>query len=164
MVPYCGIQSPSPWHLSTSIFAGLSGYYLNISRKFWTISRLIHLSQMILSGLATEMAKTVVTTHDGGFCHSVAKSCPTLWDPVDCSKPGFPVLYYLLEFSQTHVHWISDAIQPSHPLSSPSPFAFNLSQHQGSSQWIGSSHQMAKILGLERQHQSFQWIFTVDFF
>ena len=64
-------------------------------------------------------------------CQSVAKSCSTFWDPMDCSSPGFPVLHYLLEFAQTHVHWVSDAIQPSHPLSPLSPPAFNLSQHQG---------------------------------
>ena len=62
---------------------------------------------------------------------SVAQSCPTLYDPMECSTPGFPVLHHLPEFAQTHVHWVSDAIQPSHPLSSPSPPAFNLSQHQG---------------------------------
>ena len=64
------------------------------------------------------------------YC-SVAKSCPTLYDPMDCKMPGFPVLHYLPAFAQTHVHWISDAIQPSHPLSPSSPLAFNLSQHQG---------------------------------
>ena len=64
------------------------------------------------------------------FCCSVTKSCPTLWDPMDCSTPGFPVLHYLPKFAQTHVHWISDGIQPSHPLSSPFPPAFNLSQRQ----------------------------------
>ena len=58
------------------------------------------------------------------------KSCPTLWDPMDCSTPGFPVLHYLPEFAQTHVHWVSDAIQPSNPLPPPFPFAFNLSQHK----------------------------------
>ena len=78
-----------------------------------------------------------------------------------CSKPGFPVLPYLLEFAQTHVHWVSDAIQPSHPLSSPSPPAFNLSLHQGLFQWNGSSHQVAKVL--ELQHQPFHWILRVDF-
>ena len=80
---------------------------------------------------------------------------------MDCSTPGFPVLHYLLEFAQIHVHWVSDAIQPSHSLSSPSPPALNLSQHQGLFQWVGSSHQMAKVL--ELQHQSFQWISRVDF-
>ena len=64
-------------------------------------------------------------------CCSVAKSCPTLCDPMDCSMPGFPVLHCLPEFAQTHVHWVSDANQPSHPLPPPSPFAFTPSQHQG---------------------------------
>ena len=64
-------------------------------------------------------------------CCSVTQSCPTFWDPMDCSMPGFPVLHQLLDLSQTHVHRIGDAIQPSHPLSPPSPPAFSLSQHQG---------------------------------
>ena len=68
-------------------------------------------------------------------CCSITKSCPTLCDPMDCGTPGFPVLYCLLEFAQGHVHWISDAIQTSHPLSPSSPSAFNLSQHQGFFQW-----------------------------
>ena len=72
---------------------------------------------------------------------------------MDCSLPGFPVLHYLSEFSQTHVHWVSDAIQPSHPLSSPSPPASNLFQHQVF-QWIGLSHQVAKVLELQLQQQS----------
>ena len=63
---------------------------------------------------------------------------------MDCSTPGFPVLHYLLEFAQTHVRWVDDAIQPSHPLLPPSPPAFNLSQHQGLFQWVGSLHQVAK--------------------
>ena len=88
-------------------------------------------------------------------CCSVAKLCLTLCDPTNCSTPGFPVLYYLLKFAQTHVRWISDAIQPSHPLSSPSPPAFSLSQHQGLFQWINSSHQVAQVLELQLQHQSF---------
>ena len=94
---------------------------------------------------------------------SVTHLCPTLCDPVDCSTPGPHVLHHLPEFTQTHVHWVGDAIQPSHPLSPPSPPAFNLSQHQGLFQWVGSSHQVAKVLELQFQHQSFQWIFRVDF-
>ena len=82
---------------------------------------------------------------------------------MDCSMPGFPVLHYFSEFTKTHVHWVSDAIQPSHPLSSPSPPAFNLSQNQGLFLWVGSSHQVAKVLEFHLQHQSFQWIFRVDF-
>ena len=81
---------------------------------------------------------------------SVAQSCQTLCDPMDCSIPGLPVHHQLPEFTQTHVHWTSDAIQPSHPLSSPSPPAFNLFQHQGLFKWISSLHQVfASIL-----HQS----------
>ena len=67
----------------------------------------------------------------GYCCFSVTQLCLTPWDPVDCSTPGFPVLHHLPEFAQSHAHWVSDAIQPSHPLSSPSPPAFSLSQHQG---------------------------------
>ena len=91
----------------------------------------------------------------------VAQSCPTLCGPMDCSMPGFPVLHHLPELAQTHVHWVGDAIQPSHPLSSPSPPAFYLSQHLF--QWVGSPHQVVKVLKLQLQHQSWQWIFRVDF-
>ena len=71
-----------------------------------------------------------------------------LCNPMDCSTPGLPVYYQLLELAQTHVHWVGDAIQPSHPLSSASPPAFNLSQHQGLFQWVSYSHQVAKVLGV----------------
>ena len=94
---------------------------------------------------------------------SVAQSCPTLCDPMDCSTPGLPVHHQLLEFTQTHVHWVGDAIQPSHPLSSPSPPTFNLYQYQGLFKWVSSSHQVAKVLGFQLQHQCFQWIFKTDF-
>ena len=77
---------------------------------------------------------------------SVAQSCPTLCDPMDSSTSGLPVHHQLPESTQTHVHWVGDAIQPSHPLSSPSPPALNLSQHQGLFQWVNSSHQVAKVL------------------
>ena len=78
------------------------------------------------------------------------------------STPGLPVHYQLLESTQSHVHWVGDAIQPSHPLSSPSPPAFNLSQHQGLFKWVTSSHQVAKILEFQLQHQSFQWTLRID--
>ena len=77
---------------------------------------------------------------------SVTQSCPTLRDPMDYSMPSFPVHHKLLEFTQTHVHQVSNAIQPSHPLLSPFPPAFNLSQHQGLFRWLSSSHQMAEVL------------------
>ena len=77
---------------------------------------------------------------------SVTQSCPTLCDPMDCSTPGFPVHHQLPEFTQTHVHQVGDAIQPSYPLLSPSPPAFNLSQHQGLFQGVSSLHQVARVL------------------
>ena len=86
---------------------------------------------------------------------SVTQSCLTLCDPRNCSTPGLPVHHQLPESIQTHVHWVSDAIQPSHPLSSPSPPALNLSQHQGLFKWVGSSCQVAKVLEFQLQHQSF---------
>ena len=89
-----------------------------------------------------------------GQFSSVAQSCLTLYDPMDCSTPGFPVRHQRPELAQTHVHRAGDATQPSHPLSSPSPPAFNLSQHQGLFQQVSSARQVAKVLAL--QHQSFQ--------
>ena len=94
---------------------------------------------------------------------SVAQSCLTLCNPMDCSTPGFPVHHQLPELTQTHVHQVSDAIQPCYPLLSPSPPTLNLSQHQGLFQWVSSSHYVAKELEFQHQYQSFQWIFRVDF-
>ena len=93
---------------------------------------------------------------------SVAQSCPTLCDPMNCSMPGLPVHHQLPESTQTHVRRVSDAIQPSHPLSSPSPPAFNLSQHEGLFKWVSSLHQVAKVLEFQLQHQSFQWTPRTD--
>ena len=86
---------------------------------------------------------------------SIGQLCLTLCDPMDCNTPGIPVHHQLLEFTQTHVHWVGDAIQSSHPLSSPSPPAFNLSQHQRLFKWVSSLHQVAKVLEFHLQHQSF---------
>ena len=94
---------------------------------------------------------------------SVTQSCSALCNPIDCSTPGFPVHHQLLELAQIHIHWVGDAIQPSYPLSSLSPPAFNLSQNQGLSQWVRSSHQVAKVLEFQLQHQSFQWIVRTYF-
>ena len=95
------------------------------------------------------------------YCYLVSRLGPALCDPVDCSTPGFLVLHYLPEFAQTHVRWVSDAIQESHLLPFLSPLDLNLSQHQGLFQWVSSSHQVARVLKL--LHQSFQWIFRVGF-
>ena len=94
---------------------------------------------------------------------SVTQLFPTLCDPMDCSTQGFPVHQQLPEVTQNHVHRVSDAIQPSHPLSSPSPPTISLSQHQDLFQWVSSSQQVAKVLELQLQHQSFQWVFRADF-
>ena len=91
--------------------------------------------------------------------NSVAQLYLNLCDPMECSTPGLPVHHQLPEFIQTHVHWVGDAIQPSHPLWSLSRPSFNLSQHQGLFKWVRSLHQVAKVL--EFQHQSFLWIFRM---
>ena len=88
---------------------------------------------------------------------SVVQLCPTLCNPMNAARPGLPVHHQLPEFIQTHVHCVSDAIQPSHPLSSPSPPALNLSQHQGLCKWVSSPHQVTKVLEFQLQHQSLQW-------
>ena len=93
------------------------------------------------------------------FSHSVMSGC----DPMDCSMPGFPVHHQHPELAQTHVCWVSDAIQWSQPLSSPSSPAFNPSQHQGFFQWVSSSYQVAKVLEFQLQHESIQWTLRTDF-
>ena len=93
---------------------------------------------------------------------SVTQSCPTLCDPMNHSTPGLPVHHQLLELTQTHDHWVNDAIQPSHPLLSPSYPALNLSQHEGLFQWVSSSHPVAKVLEFQLQHQSFQCTLRTD--
>ena len=96
-------------------------------------------------------------------CCSVAQSCPTLCDPMECSTPGFSVPHHLLKFAQVNVHCIGDALQPSHPLMPSSSSALNLSQHQRLFQWVSCLHQMIKILEFQFQHQSFERIFRVNF-
>ena len=107
--------------------------------------------------------KSFVRVHLVCFCYccSVTKSCPTLCDSMDCSTPGFLVLYYIPEFALIHVHWVSDAIQPCHSLLPPPPLCLKLSQHQGLFQWVSSSNQVTKELKL--QHQLFQLIFRIDY-
>ena len=93
---------------------------------------------------------------------SVAQSCLTLCDLMNHCMPGLPVQHELPESTQTHVHWVGDAIQPSHPLSSPFPPALNLSLHEGLFEWVSSPHQVAKVLEFQLQHQSFQWTPRTD--
>ena len=119
------------------------------------------LPKPLICKLSSSALKLPLSTRSLAFVVVQSLSYVWLCNPVDCSMPRFPVLHYLLEFAQTHVHWVSDTIQPSHSLPFPS-HAFNLSSlFQGLFQWVGSSHQVVKVLAL--QHQSFQWIFRVDF-
>ena len=110
----------------------------------------------------TKVSESITPVLEGKFYFVHLLSFVWICDPMDCCTPGFLVLHYLLEFAQTHVHWVGDTIQTSHPLTPPFPPAFNLSQHHSLFQWTGSSHQVAKVLELQLQHQSFQWIFGVS--
>ena len=112
-------------------------------------------SRFIISSLET-MCGVIVQFN------SAAQSCLTLRDPMNCSTPGLHAHHQLPESTQTHVHWVGDAIQPSHALSSPSPPALNPSQHQGLFKWVSFSHQVAKVLEFQLQHQSFQRIPRTD--
>ena len=102
------------------------------------------------------------TTFQKNQFSSVPQSCSTLCNPMNRSTSGLSVHHHLAEFTQTHVHRVSDAIQLSHPLLSPSPPAPSLSQHQSLFQWVNSLHQVAKVLEFQLQHQSFQWTPRTD--
>ena len=122
-------------------------WFLSIPEPFlisWSLHLLIFLSTMVFQ------------------FSSVTQSCPTLCNPINRSTPGLPVHHQLPEFTQPHVHRVGDAIQPSHPLSSPSPPAPNPSQHQGLFQWVNSSHEVAKVLEFQLQHLCFQWTPRTD--
>ena len=117
---------------------------------------------MYLKSLVDYLAPSMCS-RNGQSVRSGHSLCQTLCDPMDWSTQGFSVHHQILELAQTHVHWVSDAIQPSHPLSSPSLLAFSLSLHQSLFQWVSSLHQVAKVLVLQLQHQSFQWKFRTYF-
>ena len=118
---------------------------------FWTVM----LEKILESPLDSKEIQPVQSS-------SVSQSCPTLCDPMNRSTPGLPVHHQLPESTQTHVHWVDDVIQPSYPLSSPSPPALNLSQHQGLFKWVSCSHQVAKVLEFQLQHHYFQWTPRID--
>ena len=144
----------SPTKLKNTLYTEImiNSIYLSVS-TIWRVGTISYIYQL----------KVQSAQHSVFVCLfvSVAKSCLTLCDPMNCSTPGVLVLHRLRKFAQTHVHWVDDAIQLSHPLSPPCPHALNLSQHQGLFHWVGSSHQVAKVLKLQLQHQPFQWIFNV---
>ena len=155
-------QFPKPqcWKLLVIVESSVDMKYI--------IPRNQNLPKLQAPGGDVILAKRSFATKDVTVCFVcfvcwVTKLCSTLCYPMDCGMPAFPVLHYLPKFLQTHVHWVDDAIQSSHPLSPPSPPALNLSQHQGLFQWVSSSHQVTKVLELQLQHQSFQWIVRVDF-
>ena len=127
---------------------------------WWRLRLFPYLDYVRIHGVANIFL--ISSFHFFWFWCSVTKSCPTLFDPMSCSTPGLPVHHHLPELTQTHVHWDGDAIQPSHPLLSPSPPALNLSQHQGLFKWVSSTHQVAKVLEFQLQHQSFQWTPRTD--
>ena len=136
--------SPMDWSPPDSFVYGNSSG-LNTGGGCHALLQRIFPTQGLISSLLTSPALAAQF-------NSVAQLCPTLCDPIDCSMPGFLVYHQIQELAQIHVHWVGDAIQPFHPLSSPSPPAFNLSQHQGLFQWVNSLHQVAKVLELQFQH------------
>ena len=155
------------WHASVHGVTKCQTRLSDWTELNWILSYIANGIKYILHTLQMRKKQTHTIYLDFSFSSVqfslVTQSCPTLCDPMDCSTPGFPVLHKLPELAQTHVHRVGDAIQPSHPLLSPSPPAFNLSQHQGLFKWVSSSHQVAKVLEFQLQHQSFQWIFRTNF-
>ena len=141
---------------------GLEWVAISSSRgSFWPRDP-TYVSYNICTGQVDSLALSHLISPLSAQFSSVSVLFDSLW-PRDCSTPGLPVHHQLPELTQTHVHGVDDAIQPPHPLSSPFPPAFNLSQHQGLFKWISSSHQVAKVLEFQLQHQSFQWLFKTDF-
>ena len=137
-----------------------SGSWENNGGKDWKDAEMLTKDIEELKNKQTEMNSTLEGINSR--ISSVAQSCPTICNSMGYNMPGLPV-HQLPEFTQTHIHWVGDAIQPFHSLSSPSPPAFNFSEHQGLFQRVTSSHQVAKVLEFQLQHQSFQWIFRTDF-
>ena len=152
----CSMSSSNCCFLTCTQVSQKTGKVVGYNRKTKQTDTHTHKNKGI------QTLKIVIKSHSVQFS-SVAQSCLTLCNPMNRSTPGLPVHHQLPEFNQTHVHRVSDAIQPSHPLLSPSPPAPNPSQHQSLFQWISSSHQVAKVLEFQLQHQSFQWTFRTDF-
>ena len=141
------------------------GWYTQMKEEWIVTFLLMFFIEMRIFQLKYELIN-LSNSQGYQFYHQFSKVvqfCLTLWDPMDCSTSGFLAHHQLPELSQTHVHRAGDAIQLSHPLSSPSPPAFDLSQHQGLFKWVSSLHQVAKVFEFQLQNQSFQWIFRTDF-
>ena len=148
------IGSRYSWHALDLIFMGVEMQKETLC-KLWPqqvhiVVHILCLNLLISQRWKKSIIKEILSLHSLSVQFSSAtQSCPTLCDPMKCSTPGLPVHHQLLEFTQTHVHQVSDAIQPSHPLSSPSPPAPNPFQHQSLFQWVNSSHEVAKVLELQ---------------
>ena len=139
-------HSTSPWTCVQWHLRHLVTYLFHVHFPRWTPKVRDHVyghCAITVISLRSHMNKQ--SLFSSVQCTSFAQLSPTLCNPMDCSTPGLPVHHQLPEFTQTHVHWVSDAIQPSHPWSSPSPPAFNLSQHQGLFKWVSSLHQVARL-------------------
>ena len=150
-----------PMDLRLPCPSSIPGVYINscpLSRWYYSA---ISLSDAFFS-FCTQSFSASETFNESSICISSVQSLGHV--PMDCSTPGFTVHHQLPELSQTHVHQVSDAFQPPHPLLSTSPPAFNLSQHQGVLQWVHSSHQVAQVLKLQPQHQSLHCMFRIGFF
>ena len=158
-IPWRGKWQPTPVFLPGKSYG--ERHLLGYSPKSWT--QLSDYSKCVPTGNYFSLCIWDWRYISSAQFSSVAQSCLTLCDPMDHSTPGLPVHHQLPGFTQTHLHWVGDAIQPFHPLSSPSS-AFNLSQHQGLFKWVSSSHQVAKVLAFQLQHKSFQWISRTDLF
>ena len=140
----------SEFSFLTKVFNVFTNSFWNITKfPLWYLFKCFSFSATDISFSLTQFS-------------SVAQSCPTLCSPMNRSTPGLPVHHQLPESTQTHVHQVGDAIQPSHPLLCPSPPVLNLSQHQGLFKWVSSSHQVAKVLEFQLQHQSIQWTPRTD--
>ena len=135
--------------ISEEIFSGVTRCFLylaKLQKREYTDEHIGHTNILGCMGAVARMS--LATSERCYQFSSVTQSCPTLCDPMNCSLPGFPFHHQLPELAQTHVHWVGDAIQPSHLLSSPSPPAFNLSQYQGLFQWVSSLYHVTKVLDL----------------
>ena len=152
------------WSLTETEQSNL-GFKKHTSITSLLYQRMEHYTPTVLF-LTSNIGKDRLSFPNFLFCSvqfsSVTQSRPTLCDSMNRSTPGLPVHHKLPEFTQTHVHWVADAIQPSHPLSSPSLPAPSPSQHQGLFQWVNSSHEVTKVLEFQLQHQSFQWTPRTD--
>ena len=139
----------------------LRNQYTNKTKVIWLLlpSCTPFSPKVIFSGCIIFLSQCAYVSH---FSSVQSLSSVWLFDHMGCSMPGLPVHHQSLEPTQTHVHGVGDAIQPSHPLLSPLPLAFNLSQHQGLFKWVSSSYQVAKVLEFQLQHQSFQWTPRTD--